>query len=101
VPGCFFFGAITYSSSLAGDVGVALIDLGINLIREILAYFLDAFLRNWFRVELSTEPDASITLSFSDVSDAYQFAPSPLRSSGHLDYRANPPHGRNTDISCT
>ena len=101
MPGCFFFGAITYSSSLAGDVGVALIDLGIDLIREILAYFLDAFLRNWFRAQLYTEPDASITLSFSDVSDAYQFAPSPLRSSGHLDYRANPPHGRNTDISCT
>jgi hypothetical protein len=56
VPGCFFFGAITYSSSLAGDVGVALIDLGIDLIREILAYVRDAFLGDWFQVLTSVMP---------------------------------------------
>ena len=56
MPGCFFFGAITYSRSLAGDVGVALIDLGIDLIREILAYFRDAFLRNRFQVLTSVMP---------------------------------------------
>src|SRR4051812_25462172 len=54
----------------------------------------------WFRTKLYLAPDASIALSFSDVSDAYQFFPSPLRSSDNLDYRANPPHSRNTDISC-
>src|SRR3954468_14564449 len=54
----------------------------------------------WFQAKLSTASNASITLSFSDVSDAHQFFPSPLRSSDNLDCRANPPHGRNTDISC-
>jgi hypothetical protein len=54
----------------------------------------------WFQTKLSAAPNASITLSFSDVSDTYQFFPSPLRSLDNLDCRANPPHGRNTDISC-
>src|SRR3954452_1692643 len=54
----------------------------------------------WFRTKLSVASDASIALSFSDVSDAHQFFTSPLRSSDNLDYRANPPHGRNTDIGC-
>ena len=54
----------------------------------------------WYRTKLSTASDASIALSFSDVSDAHQFFTSPLRSSNNLDYRANPPHGRNTDIGC-
>src|SRR3954469_23775268 len=54
----------------------------------------------WFRTKLSVASDASIALSFSDVSDAHQFFTSPLRSSNNLDYRANPPHGRNTDIGC-
>ena len=52
----------------------------------------------WFRTKLFVAPDASIALSFSDVSDAHQFFTSPLRSSNDLDYRANSPHGRNTDI---
>src|SRR3954453_20913831 len=54
----------------------------------------------WFRTKLFVASDASIALSFSDVSDAHQFFTSPLRSSNNLDYRANPPHGRNTDIGC-
>src|SRR3954454_13745451 len=54
----------------------------------------------WFRTKLFVASDASIALSFSDVSDAPQFLTSPLRSSNNLDYRANPPHGRNTDIGC-
>ena len=54
----------------------------------------------WFRTKLSVASDASIALSFSDVSDAHQFFTSPLRSSNNLDDRANPPHGRNTDIGC-
>jgi hypothetical protein len=37
----------------------------------------------------SMASNASIALSSSDVSDAYQFFPSPLRSSGNLDYQAN------------
>src|SRR3954462_201972 len=32
----------------------------------------------WFQAKLSTASNASITLSFSDVSDAHQFFPSPL-----------------------
>jgi hypothetical protein len=35
---------------------------------------------------------------FSDVSDAYQFFPSPLRVSDDPNYRANPRHGRITAI---
>ena len=54
----------------------------------------------WFRTKLSVASDASIALSFSDVSDAHHFFTSPSRSSDNLDYRANPPHGRNTDIGC-
>ena len=54
----------------------------------------------WFRTKLPVASDASIALSFSNVSDAHQFFTSPLRSSDHLDYWANPPHGRNTDIGC-
>jgi len=51
-----FFGQITYSRSLAGDAGVALIDLGIDLIREILAYFRDAFFGDRFQVLTSVMP---------------------------------------------
>src|SRR4051794_40700751 len=42
----------------------------------------------WFRTKLFVASDASIALSFSDVSDAHQFFTSPLRSSNNLDYRA-------------
>src|SRR3954447_11460209 len=52
----------------------------------------------WFRTELSVASDASIALSFGDVSDAYQFFPSPLRISDNPDYRANLQHCRITDI---
>lgn len=38
----------------------------------------------WFRTKLSVASDASIALSFSDVSDAHQFFTSPLRSSNNL-----------------
>jgi hypothetical protein len=46
----------------------------------------------------SMASNASIALSSSDVSDAYQFFPSPLRISDNPDYRANLQHGRITDI---
>jgi hypothetical protein len=49
-------------------------------------------------MKLSAAFEASIALSFGDVSDAYQFFPSPLRISDNPDYRANPRHGRITDI---
>jgi hypothetical protein len=35
---------------------------------------------------------------FGDVSDAYQFFPSPSRISDNPDYRTNLQHGRITDI---
>jgi hypothetical protein len=49
-------------------------------------------------MKLSAAIEASMVLSFSDVSDAYQFFPSPLRISDNPDYQANPRHGRITDI---
>jgi hypothetical protein len=50
-------------------------------------------------MKLSSAFEASIALSFGDVSDTCQFFPSPLRISDNPAYRANPHHGRITDIS--
>src|SRR3954462_6396024 len=49
-------------------------------------------------MKLSAASDASIALSFGDVSDAYQFFPSTLGISDNPDYRANLQHCRITDI---
>src|SRR4051794_34683553 len=49
-------------------------------------------------MKLSAAFEASIALSFGDVSDAYQFFPSTLGISDNPDYRANLQHCRITDI---
>src|SRR3954471_21313523 len=49
-------------------------------------------------MKLSPAFEASIALSFGDVSDAYQFFPSTLGISDNPDYRANLQHCRITDI---
>src|SRR3954470_6924829 len=49
-------------------------------------------------MKLSAAFEASIALSFRDVSDAYQFFPSTLGISDNPDYRANLQHCRITDI---
>jgi hypothetical protein len=49
-------------------------------------------------MKLSAAFEASIALSSGDVSDASQFFPKPLQISDNPDYRANPQHGRITDI---
>src|SRR3954463_6993758 len=50
-------------------------------------------------MKLSAAFEASIALSFGDVSDAYQFFPSTLGISDNPDYRANLQHCRITDIN--
>src|SRR3954453_2194761 len=49
-------------------------------------------------MKLSAAFEASIALSFGDVSDAYQFFPSTLGISDNPDYGANLQHCRITDI---
>src|SRR4051794_13491625 len=49
-------------------------------------------------MKLSAAFEASIALSFGDVSDAYQFFPRTLGISDNPDYRANLQHCRITDI---
>jgi hypothetical protein len=49
-------------------------------------------------MKLSAAFEASIALSFGDVSDVYQFFPSTLGISDNPDYRANLQHCRITDI---
>ena len=60
-PVCFFFRWITYSQSLAGEADAGLVDLGMDLLREILADFLGVFFGDRFQVLTSVMP-----LAFTD-----------------------------------